>query len=279
MAFNLTRFVRQTVAFNSGQLTIEPVDTPILANGPALFTYASADDSIATIGGANYFNNEGVIYDLQVGDLIICEGDDASLIYQVDTVDLTTSPKTITVVSFTPAGLVGTANIEDGAVTNAKLAADAVDTTNIIDAAVTSDKIDPQVLQYLAVPITAAQFNGMYATPLQVLATPGADKMIVIEQAMLLMTYVSAQYAVGGTVGLQYDTTAHLAAQKASTTIANTTVQGAASISNMLIGADAAGAFTGVVDKPITISNDTAAFTTGDSTFVLHLWYRIISTI
>lgn len=124
MAFNIRRFTRVSLSDNTGAQTVvlNPDTTPILVNGPALFTYASADDAIATIAGANYFNPESAIYDLKVGDMIICKGSDANLILEVAAVSLTASPKTISTVSFTPAGLVATANIVDNAVTTAKIA-------------------------------------------------------------------------------------------------------------------------------------------------------------
>jgi hypothetical protein len=119
MSFNIARFVRHTEAFNAGQLTTtnNPSATPVISNGPAVFSYASATDNIAAIGAANYFAD--VVYDLAVNDLIYCVGSDASAFYQVATVDRDAG--TITVASAFPTGVVGTANIQDGAVTTAKI--------------------------------------------------------------------------------------------------------------------------------------------------------------
>ena len=97
MTFDIKRFVRQTEAFNSGQITtsINPDETAVLSNGPAFFTYASAADALATIAAANYFAD--VVYDLAVNDLIYAAGSDASLFYKVATVDR--DLQTITVVA------------------------------------------------------------------------------------------------------------------------------------------------------------------------------------
>jgi hypothetical protein len=115
MAFNDQRFTRQTLAFNSGRVTI---DGPAFTNGPALFSYASSTDAIATVTAADYFAD--VVYDLAVGDLIFIDASDADGIYLVDAVDRDAG--TVAVVSYGPAGAVGTANIQANAVTLAKLA-------------------------------------------------------------------------------------------------------------------------------------------------------------
>ncbi len=78
MAFEILRFVRQTSAYNAGQIstTFNPNSPTVLENGPAMFSYASATDNIAAIGVANYFAD--VCYELSVNDLIFCVGSDAS---------------------------------------------------------------------------------------------------------------------------------------------------------------------------------------------------------
>lgn len=139
MAFDINRFVRVTTAYNAGQITtaFNPSATPALSNGPAQFTYASAVDTIAQIGAANYFAS--MVYDLAVNDWIFATGSDASAFYQVLTVDRDAG--TITLGSAFPSGVIGTANIQDGAVTANKLAADAVTTAKILNANVTLAKL------------------------------------------------------------------------------------------------------------------------------------------
>ena len=164
----------------------------------------------------------------------------------------------------------GATTIQAGAITTAKIAANAV----------TSAKSALNLMQYVAVPVTAAQFKAAYATPLLILASGGANTLIVVDKALLAMTFVSAQYTAGGATGLQWDSTAHLAASKATATIAAATINAdAASAVNMVDGAAADVAFTAGVNKGVYLSNDTASFATGDSTFELHLWFRIIPTV
>ena len=97
MAFDLDRFTRTTVAFNSG---VETLSDSSVVNGPALFTYATAADNLAAVAAAGYFNPESVIYDLNVGDILMCICSDGNQTLTVATVDRTASPKTITTATF-----------------------------------------------------------------------------------------------------------------------------------------------------------------------------------
>ena len=133
MAFELQRFVRQTEAFNSGA---QVVDNGIV-NGPALYTYESDTDTIAQIGTAGYFDSEW--RSLCLGDFFMCTGSDASNMFIVDSIDQTTH--VVTLASFSAAGTVATANIQNLAVTAAKLADGAVTTAKILDANVTLAKL------------------------------------------------------------------------------------------------------------------------------------------
>lgn len=314
MAFNINRFVRVTVAYNAGRITtaFNPSVTPAFSNGPAMFSYASSVDAIATIAAANYFAD--VVYDLAVNDLIFSVGSDASEMMQVATVNRDAG--TVTIIPFTPASAVDTANIVDGAVTNAKVnAAAAIDfsklatlaSTNILvgsaggvatSTAVTGDvtigntgvtaigankvlssMLSPLTLKYAAVAITAAQFNGMYAAPKLLVAAAGANTLIVLDKLDLLMTYVSANYAAGGVAAVQYDSTANGAGVIASSTLSAATFQAAVSTGFMFNTGVVPQTFSTCVNKGLYLSNVTGAFTTGDSTFVAHVWYKVIPTV
>jgi hypothetical protein len=314
MAFNVNRFVRQTLAYNAGQITTaeNPSTTPILSNGPAWFTYASAGDAIATIAAANYFAD--VVYDLSVNDRIDITGSDASGLYLVSAVNRDAG--TISLTSYSASAVVGTANIQDGAVTNAKVnAAAAIDYSKlaaltsgnilvgsagnvatsvtmsgdatiiasgaltIANGAVTSAKMAATMLRYAAVAVTAAEFNGMYAAPKLLVAAGGANTLLVLDRCELLMTYVSANYAAGGVAAVQYDSTANGAGVIASTTLAAATFQAAASTGFNFNAGVVAQTFSTCVNKGLYLSNITGAFTTGDSTFVAHVWYKVIPTV
>lgn len=314
MAFSTNRFVRQTTAYNAGQIltTFNPDAGAVYENGPAWFTYASATDAIATIAAANYFAD--VVYDLAVNDRIDITGSDASGMYIVATVDRDAG--TVTLVSYSASAVVGTANIQDGAITNAKVnAAAAIDFSKLAaltsgnmligsagnvatsvtpsgdvtftNAGVTaigankvlSSMLSPLALKYAAVVVTAAQFNGMYAAPKLLVAAAGANTLIVLDKVQLLMTYGSANYAAGGVVAVQYDSTANGAGVIASTTLAAATFQAAVSTGWNFNAGVVAETFTTCVNKGLYLSNITGAFTTGDSPMVAHVWYKVIPTV
>lgn len=153
----------------------------------------------------------------------------------------------------------------------------------IANNAVTSAKTSPLLLKYAAVAMTAAEFNGMYGAPKLLIAAGGANTFISVERAVLAMTFVSAAYAAGGVVGLQYDSTVHGAGVAATNTEAAADFFAAASTAFSFDGVSgntvAIAPFSTTVNKGIYISNLTQAFTTGDGTFVVHLWYRTIPTV
>lgn len=297
MSLVIQNFVRQTASNNSGEVKL--ADSSIIG-GPAIFSYANLADTIATIAAANYFS--GVAFDLSVNDYIFVTGSDASGMYQVSAVNTSVNPPTVSIVTFQAAAPVGTANILDDAVTFAKLQ-DSVGGGSLIGEPTSTPGAEFQEvtlgnglafsgttlvvpntnLIYTTVAITAAEWNGMYAAPKLLIAAPGANKLIVVEQMLLLMTFVSAAYAAGGVVAAQYDSTVHGAGVLATNSEAAADFAAAASTAFQFepISGNTVGAlpFSTTVNKGLYLSNQTGAFTTGDGTWVAHIWYQIIPTV
>ncbi|MFB1501516.1 hypothetical protein [Thiocapsa sp. N5-Cardenillas] len=144
---------------------------------------------------------------------------------------------------------------------------------------VLSSMVSPLLVKYVAVPISASEFNGMYAAPKLLIAAGGANTLVVLKQAQLLLTYGSAAYAAGGTAAIQWDATVNGAGVIASTTLANTLFQGTASIGLNLNPGVVTETFSTCVNKGLYLSNISGAYTTGDSDMVLHLWYTVIPTV
>lgn len=242
-------------------------------------TLTGSNESVATIAASGYFNPFMVsvtkgLGPLSLADLIIINGNDASAFYTVSTI-----VTNVTVSVFSPAGVVGTANIQDGAVTTPKIAPLAVDSTKLAANAVTSAKIAANVLQYVAVPITAAEILAMYATPKLLVPAAGANTLLVVDKVFLAETYNSAAFAAGGVAAVQYDSTANGAGVIASTTLTAAAFQATASTTLPMQGGQVALPFTTTVNKGLYLSNITGAFTTGNSAFVAHVWYKSIPTV
>jgi len=269
MAFNIDYLAKTSSSGNSQGLNVWSYNG--LTTG--------ANDTVAEISTAGYFNS--FMQNLttgagpfQLGDTIVVSASNGNGMYKIS--DVTTN---VEVTAFAAANAVDTANLVDGAVTDAKLASNAVTTIKILDANVTSAKLALTTVKYTTVSITASQFNGMYATPKLLLAAAGANTLIVVDKVDLLMTYVGANYASGGVAAVQYDNTANGAGVIASSTLAAATFQAAASTGFMFNTGVVAQTFSTCVNKGLYLSNVTGAFTTGDSTFVAHVWYKVIATV
>lgn len=278
-------------SLNQGQLTVTPFGgSPTVENAQNLFSYASPNDAVATIAGANYFLAEYA--SLSPGDWILVNGTDASEILIVNTVSSTS----VTTVGFSAAGTVNTADIVNNAVTYAKFQqvaavslvgnptgglanASGITLGNGLAFSGTTLRVPPTNLNYVAVPVSAAEFNGMYAAPKLLVAAGGANTLLVVDQMVLAMTFVSADYAAGGVVAAQYDSTVHGGGVLATATEAAADFFAAASTSFRSAGSTAIAPFSTSVNKGLYLSNATQAFTTGDSTFVAHIWYRLIPTV
>lgn len=287
MTFSLVNFDKLSSAANT--------------NVRKLWAYLNAADSIATISGANYFLP--IYYNLSVGDEIFLYGSDGYSTLVVTVVNSTTV--TTAALTSVPGGsitnnevsasaaiafsklatlatgsiLAGNAGVPTATVVSGDITIGATGITAIGANKVLSAMLSPLLLKYTSVAITAAEFNGMYAAPKLLLAAGGANTLQVLEQLQLLMTYVSANYAAGGVVAVQWDSTANGAGVIASTTLAAATFQAAASTGFNFNRGVVAETFTTCVNKGLYLSNVTGAFTTGDSTFVAHLWYRTIPTV
>jgi hypothetical protein len=164
----------------------------------------------------------------------------------------------------------GALTIAAGAVTGTKIASHTVDYANIaLDVAATA-----------TVALTAAQVNGMYATPVQLLAAPGSGKLILIDSILWDIAYGTTQYAAGGAIAAQYGNSVHGAGPAASGTLAAATLNAVAA-SSFLSNAGSAGlldvASSAALNTAVYLSNASAAFTTGDSTVNLYIKYRVVT--
>jgi hypothetical protein len=119
---------------------------------------------------------------------------------------------------------------------------------------------------------------GLYGTPVQVIAAPGANKMIVGINASLALVYNSIAYANGGAVRFQYDNTVHAGGTNLfATTVAASDINGSANGSQLLIGVAQAFNANALANKGVYLSCATGEFTAGNSTLVYDIAYKVVS--
>lgn len=132
----------------------------------------------------------------------------------------------------------------------------------------------------------AASINGMFASPVPILASPGAGSMIVIHRFTLeIVSTLATPFLLGGNVYLQYGATgASTNYATSSTAIPNTFIQQAAnraiSVSGQIndIGAVTPGLATSVAaNAAVTLTNAGVPFTTGTGSIRYTVWYSIMS--
>jgi hypothetical protein len=239
------------------------ISSPPYTANPNIWAYVTSDN-IATVSASGYFDPEPRLH---VNDAIRATCSDGTVWLRVASLNPTTVVNDMNNIS----------NLQDGYIwigNNLNVA-----TPTEFAAAVAAQLAAQSLLQYVAVPITASQFNGMYAAPKALVAAGGANTLLVLDKCILTETYNSAAYAAGGTVAVQYDSTANGAGVIASTTLANTAFQGTAS-TNLFMNAGVVPApFATCVNKGLYLSNISGAFTTGNSDMVAHVWYKSIPTV
>jgi hypothetical protein len=164
----------------------------------------------------------------------------------------------------------GVLTIGAGAVNGSKIGANAVDYANLaLDVAASA-----------TISLTAAQIKALYDTPVQLVAAPGAGKLIVIDSILWDIAYGTTQFTAGGVLAAQYGNTVHGAGPVASGTLAAASLNGVAASGFLSNGGIAGGlsvAKTASLNTAVYLSNQTADFATGDSTATLYVRYRVVT--
>lgn len=267
-------------------------------DAPILWSYRS-DDSLATIGASGYFDS--VVNLLGTGDMLYIVG--------VDGVQKRTISSIINILPTITNGFIFSAQVQTGdiansAVTAAKIAAAVagagltggagtalavqvdsvgveinVDTLRLKASGVSAANIALNIPRTASVLLSSAEWIAMYATPKLLVAAPGANKLLLVRDVRYEFDYSSVQYTTGGSVAVQYDSTANGAGRLASATIANTVFNGYTVDSTVgAAGALQTGASSATVNKGLYLSNDTAAFAAGNSPVHVHVTYETVTT-
>lgn len=142
---------------------------------------------------------------------------------------------------------------------------------------VNNAEMDSGVQKVISVPLTAAQINGMYAAPVEIVPAV-AGKSIIVDSVDFDITRTATQFAGGGTAAVQYDSTVHGAGTATTAVIAAAVITAGAGRTITaripVVLSDVASA--SIVGKGLYLSNVDAAFTTGTGTAVITVRYHLV---
>lgn len=126
-------------------------------------------------------------------------------------------------------------------------------------------------------PLTAAQLNSMFTTPITIVPAPGAGIALLVRQIHVEFDLTATQFAAGGVIHFYYHgQTTEIMAQ----VIAAATLIGSASPSQVLMilePVQTAGGSVVTSAVGIDITNVTQLFTTGTGTAVITVWYDYLT--
>lgn len=296
MAFQIENFRQVDVVSTNQDLNLRPGNL----NTPQLFVYISSGDNMAAITANNYFADVANVlvanlpfYNIRVGDLIYVKASDDNAWVEVTAL----SPNVTTAIYN---------NLADGSIYNVDVNAAAAIAFSKMEAMATGEvlfgnagvptvgaltgdasisnagalTIDLNFERTATITLSSANVLAMYATPVQIIAAGGANTAHLVSRVVYEVDYGGTQFANGGAFGLQYGNTANLGGKAASATTAAAVLNGYTADSMVsAAGALATGASSAVVNQGIFISNDTAAFITGDSTVYVHVTYSTVTTV
>lgn len=290
MAFLRTNWSRTSSAQNTGR------DSTTNLNGMATFTYQNkANDTAATIEAANYFS--GAAFDLQIGDIIFAEGSDAFTARAVAAVDTSVTPATITTTSIGLNDSIATANINAGAVTFVKIediatvtllgnstggeqSVEEITLSTGLEFSGTTLRLKEDTIRVATVTLTAAQVLLLRATPKELVAAPGAGKVLQFLGAELLLDWVGVAYTEStANLGIKYTDGSGVQVSEniEATGFATLTAD---SMTNAVPVKDVIVSKTGSENKALVIHNLGAGewANSGDSPIRVITSYRVLST-
>jgi len=125
--------------------------------------------------------------------------------------------------------------------------------------------------QVANVTISSAEVLALETTPIELVAAPGASKVIVVRQVVAKLDYAGTAYAAGAAIKFKY--TDDSGAEVTTTGgIANTFLQATADDAFVAVGADVNATPNAAVVAAVT----TTAYTTGTSPLQVRVLYDII---
>lgn len=135
-----------------------------------------------------------------------------------------------------------------------------------------------EVAALQSIALTSSQVMSLYATPFQILPDPAAGQLIIVDKVLYDIEYGTTQYTGGGNIFVEYGNVVHGGGFAASTSISAATFNGVALSSFLTAGGSPLNyPRSNSLGRGIYLSNDTAAFATGDSTMNVYVFYKVYS--
>ena len=140
-----------------------------------------------------------------------------------------------------------------------------------------TSSLDSSLIQTATVSLSAANIIAMNATPVSVLAAPGAGKAILVESILFEMTRTSTAFTGGGALNFQYHTTTTSVPHSGTIAATLVTTGGAGSAQTWLGPNVGTNGLVIPANEGIDITNATAAFAAGTGTAKVFLKYRVVT--
>lgn len=123
--------------------------------------------------------------------------------------------------------------------------------------------------------LTSAQIKTMRTTPVQLVAAPGVNKILLVIRLTVRSTQGTAAYTGGGTIFVRIGSAGATFNGSISASVLTAGPGGASMVANYYPVFSTAANETNSVNQGLFISNNTAAFATGDGNLQWDLVYSV----
>jgi hypothetical protein len=134
----------------------------------------------------------------------------------------------------------------------------------------------PDLLQRQTLTITSAQLKALFATPVTLLAAPGAGLAILINSAFWNFIFGTVQYTLGGAIQLQYT---GQSVNLLNTTLAAADVLAAVNAQKFMGMATTASGIVVKNNTGIDVQCATQNFATGDGVLNVTIEYKVVASL
>lgn len=148
-----------------------------------------------------------------------------------------------------------------------------VQTADLDDEVVTSPKLDESTVQYAEVEISAAEILALFTTPKELVAAPGAGKILEFISLMLAYDFNTTAYTIGTATDLQVKYTDAAGAAVSTTEAVTGFLDGVADDLRSLDKLEVS--VTPVVNAALVLTLAVANVTLGDSPIHAKVAYRV----